>query len=369
MTESLIPERPLVFSPSLAASIGLEEAILLQHLEALLALGSKQTRDGYHWTSSNLLSLSEQLPFWSTAAVRRILLKVHDLGLILISQMPTSEDQIIELAINQQIRVQSQASSQSRQAANPAANNDLGAQRIAANWRPDSAIVEQLKQQGIDQAFIEATIDEFVFYWRERNEASHAWSSKFLQHVSRRWQTHQQHLHATANKLLSAKLSEKNIGKQWQPSPDAIEILERMGINKNFIDDAVAEFVLYWQERNEAQATWNSKFVNHVKRQWARFTHTLKHDTEPRPISDNWIPDHEVFDVLTIANIDAHFARELIPEFVLFWRDKNELHHSWNTKFLQHVKYRWARRNEQKAGSKGDAFERLTDRSWAADLV
>ncbi len=33
---SLIPERQLVFSPGLAATIGLEETILLQHLQVLL---------------------------------------------------------------------------------------------------------------------------------------------------------------------------------------------------------------------------------------------------------------------------------------------------------------------------------------------
>ena len=384
MTESLIPERPIIVSPSLAASIGLEEAILLQHLEALLALGPREHRNGYYWTSTQLCTLGEQLPFWSPAALRRILHKLHDLGLVLVNRFPDTENQLIELAINQQVATTQPTLAAgtrtaaprtvAQQPASQAGNSSpLGAQRIAANWRPERAILEQLAQQGIDHSFVEEIIDEFVFYWRERNEASHAWSSKFLKHVTRSWQTHQHRLHESAAKLVLANNpvpdSHYADAKQWQPSPDAVEILERMGINKNFIDDAVAEFVLYWQERKEAQTTWNSKFVNHVKRQWARFTHTLKHDTEPRPINDSWVPDHEVFDVLTIANIDSQFARELIPEFVLFWRDKNELHHSWNTKFLQHVKYSWARRNTQQAGSKGDAFERLTDRSWAADLV
>ena len=75
MTESLIPERPIIVSPSLAASIGLEEAILLQHLEAVLALGAGETRDGYHWASTQLNTLTEHLPFWTAAALRRILNK------------------------------------------------------------------------------------------------------------------------------------------------------------------------------------------------------------------------------------------------------------------------------------------------------
>ena len=42
-------------------------------------------------------------------------------------------------------------------------------------------------------------------------------------------------------------------------------------------------------------------------------------------------PDHEVFDVLAIANIEEQFAKELVPEFMMYWRDKNELHHSWKS--------------------------------------
>ena len=164
MTESLIPERPIIVSPSLAASIGLEEAILLQHLEALLALGPRDMRDAYYWTHTSLQTLKQQLPFWTSPALRRILHKLHDLGLILVNNMPTSEEQNFELAINQQIRAE-------QRPINPATTNpaqSLGAQRIAANWRPERAVVEQLLQQGIDQAFVEATIDEFVFYWRGR---------------------------------------------------------------------------------------------------------------------------------------------------------------------------------------------------------
>ncbi len=372
MNESLIPERPIVVSPSLAATIGLEEAILLQHIETLQALAQTEHKKGYQWTRTNLATLSSQLPFWSPPALRRILHKLIDLGMILIDSFPNAETQTIELAINQQtplppLQTPLQNNPQGRQSPLPASG--LGATRIPPNWQPDHSVISQLSQQGVDLVFIEASAAEFVLYWRERDEASHAWSSKFIQHVSRRWQTEQNYRSEQAARQNTISQASTEIEKQWQPSLDAIEILVRMGINKNFIDDAVAEFILYWQERKEAQTTWNSKFVNHVKRQWARFTHTLKHDTEPVAISDNWIPDHEVFDVLTIANIDAQFARDLIGEFVLYWRDNNQLHHSWNTKFLQHVKYRWARRNTNDSQSRGDAFERLTDRSWAADLV
>ena len=367
MSDSLIPERPVQVSPTLACSIGLEPAILLQHLQGLGALVGEAGR-GYHWTSTTLARLAEQLPFWSAGGIKRLLRQLDDMGLVIIEGETSAADQPLRIAINQK-----QARPVTATAAQPgvaqAGPASLGAARIPRDWQPDGEILAQLEQQGIPQHFALSLQPEFVLYWSDRGEAHHSWASKFLQHVSRRWQLEQQYQGAAVQK--QAQRSERTtMEKRWQPSLDAIEILDRMGINKNFIDDAVPEFILYWEERGEEQNTWNSKFVTHVKRQWARYTHTLKNDTEPKPITADWQPDNDVFDVLTIANIDHDFARELVPEFVLFWRDRNDLNHSWNTKFLQHVKYHWARQKKATTqGDKADIFERLTDRSWAADLV
>jgi hypothetical protein len=65
--------------------------------------------------------------------------------------------------------------------------------------------------------------------------------------------------------------------------------------------------------------------------------------------------------VLGMANIDADFAEAQLKEFVLYWRDRNEIHRSWNTKFLQHVKYKWA----QQAQAGQSLLDKFTDRSWA----
>ena len=142
------------------------------------------------------------------------------------------------------------------------------------------------------------------------------------------------------------------------------------------------EFILYWRERGEASSSWNSKFVAHIRRQWAIFTKTLELDYEPREIAANWQPSEDVYDILRLANIDLEFARQQVAEFVLFWRDTREIKRSWNTKFLQHAKYKWATRHhmgqhyagQQIADGTGQqnvksTFEHLTDRSWAEGLV
>jgi len=168
----------------------------------------------------------------------------------------------------------------------------------------------------------------------------------------------------------------------WHPSQDALEILHRADVNPDFITDAIPEFVLYWRERGEAHSTWNSKFIAHIRRQWAIYTKTMELDYEPREIAANWQPSEDVYDILRLANIDIAFARDLVAEFVLFWRDTQQIQRSWNTKFLQHAKYQWATRHQMGQHYAGQqvtdrsaqserktTFEHLTDRSWAQNLV
>jgi hypothetical protein len=107
----------------------------------------------------------------------------------------------------------------------------------------------------------------------------------------------------------------------------------------------------------------------------------MEHSTEPKRIMDNWQPTEDVFDILRMSHIDTEFARSLLPEFVVYWRDSNQTHTSWNSKFLQHVKYHWAKRHQieqaghQNAGQQGSNStgrtrdsslqDDLTDTSWA----
>jgi hypothetical protein len=79
--------------------------------------------------------------------------------------------------------------------------------------------------------------------------------------------------------------------------------------------------------------------------------------------------------VLRLANIDLQFATHLVPEFVIYWRDSNQAHSSWNTRFLQYVKRRWAQYAADRGAQGSPTQQRLTkdipfeelatDRSWA----
>lgn len=374
---SLIPEKPLLVFPSMAATIGLEEAILLQVLTDWAHF--QQTANSHHNNHQqdiSLLQLQQSLPFWSAADLQRITNNLRAKGVLQISSAPISESGLLSFSLDAQItptphtapratHTPSGAPVQSQQ--KPASN------LIANQWQPCRDTLRQLAQYNIPQAFIEQQIPEFVTYWSERGEPRYSWGSQFIKRVLRSWRDEQQKT-ARQNK-------ESLMSREWQPSADALEILTRQaGINRNFCIDAVPEFVLYWQERGEPSSTWNTRFISHVKRQWARYTHTMEQDSEPRPLPHSWQPSESLFDVLSLANIPRTFAEAQLREFILYWQESGKVYASWNTKFLQHIKYQWARhqnwqqdsQHEQRQLASQPVSTRhrsleddLTDRSWA----
>lgn len=379
---SLIPERHIVLSPKLAATIGLEEAVLLQVIsDSLQWLSNHGFRDseGITWFPLTLLQLENQTPFWQADKRQQVLNQLSEQGIIILRDSYLALNQSTQAAkarpkatgtkpaTQQSNTSPSQTAVQNQRQLSATSHVTL----IPENWQPDEDLLKLLQMNhSIPVHFSLEQLEDFKLYWIERGERFHAWDNKFRQHVLKNWQRKQQ-LHTAPQ-------------QNWQPSQDAMEILLRAGIDKGFIMEAVPEFVLYWRERGQESTTWNSKFIAHIRRQWAKYQQTVIPDYEPSAIPDNWQPNEDVYDILAMANIDKPFAQQQLAEFVLFWKDTKEIHRSWNSKFLQHVKYQWASRHHWQQQGKNHAgqsntarsakqqastFEKLTDRGWANDIL
>jgi len=390
MSSSLIPERPLLISPSLAATIGLEEACMLSLLSEVAAYRRLIWADGHQWLELDEAWIHRLMPFWTDYDVQRISKNLKDKGIILLASEPYLNSRHLRLAFNEGVTalpLQPATTMNSPSLSSNTTSNN--ANRIAANWQPDGELLKRIAEHNIPEYFIRQQLPEFVTYWRERGEIHHAWGAKFLKHVLHQWRETQTEI-ARQQRDTETDFVKRDheiaMHSQWRPSKDAFEVLvKHANISLAFVEDSIPEFVVYWQERGEVGRTWNSKFIQHVKRQWVRYNSALEHDTEPRRIPDNWQPSNDVFDVLRLANIDMEFAKRQVAEFLLFWRDSNQVYASWNTKFLQHVKYHWAKQHalttvnsqqvnhhagQQFAHSTSSTRDRslvedLTDRSWA----
>lgn len=353
MSSSLVPERPLQISPSLAATIGLEEAAMLSLLDEMAAFVTPQMQGALAWYTFSEPQLAARMPFWTDHDIERISQSLRAKGILLLHSAPFGQSRLLCFAFNESVSGQDAPAPAPQRlpvydtTSLPAgrqvvqAHNQIsrGATVIPPGWQPSHETLAALAQHNIPESFIRQQLPEFVTFWRESGESHRSWGAKFQQQVMRKWREHEN--------FVATREQEVPMTTDWRPSRDALEVLVRhAGISLPFVEDAVPEFVLYWFERGEICRTWNSKFIQHVRRQWAKYTSALEHDTEPRRIPENWQPSEDVYDVLRLANIDLTFAQNLLSEFVIFWRDSNQVHNSWNTKFLQHVKYHWARRHQ-----------------------
>ena len=247
-----------------------------------------------------------------------------------------------------------------------------GAGLLPAHWSPSDDLLQLLAlNHNIPRQFALEQLEDFIFYWRERGETSHAWENKFRQHVISVWRREQQD-QAEAFRVPQTT----TLDNSWRPSADAMDIMLRGDIARDFIEDSIPEFILYWRERGTNPKELNSKFIQHIRIQWAKFTSSMEHSTEPKRITEQWQPAEDVYDILRLSHIDTEFARSLLPEFIVYWRDSNQAHTSWNSKFLQHVKYHWAKRHQieqaghSHAGQSGTSTTgRTRDRSLQQDLT
>ena len=312
----------ITFSKEIANTIGLEEAVLLEHL--------KQEESLYGQVS--MQQICSDISFWSNEKIFEVLTKLIKTGLI----NETIVDGVPHF------------SSKKRNKKTPTSYRD--------KWVPDKDVIDQINEYGIPEDFANLQIDDFKKLNQERNEKDINWGVKFLRFVIKKWR----HKEVEDNK----KMKTKPIDKNWVPDMDAKEILINSGINEDFIDKEVPEFVLYWTERKEESDIWNSKFIAHIRRQWGRFKDIKENDNSPSVMTSDWNPNSDFFDILEMTDIPKEFAENVKLEFVMYWKESGQSLNSWNSKFLQHVKYQWERANKGQTPQLSKQIDKRIESSW-----
>ena len=128
--------------------------------------------------------------------------------------------------------------------------------KISQTWLPEKEAIEVIEMGGIPIDFAKSKLKEFKIYWVERNQARDNWNILFIDFIRREWAKDQ-----SSNKGLPFSIS-----SDWVPSEDVYDILELSDIKKESAIKYLREFILYWKENGAAFSTWNSKFIEHVKR-------------------------------------------------------------------------------------------------------
>jgi len=357
---SLIPERPLLVFPSLAATIGLEEAVLLSLLDELTSLQAGLESRGYIWHELSGDQLSRYMPFWDDLDIQRVSQRLRDLGIILLVSAPYGQNQLLKFAFNQQaieqVKGLNNDNSHNTQAAVPASvhtriNNDhpqhqirendpvapsgrqasQGATLLPPNWQPDKDTLAMLSQLNIPMHFVREQLPLFVHYWRERGEANRTWGTKFIQQLQFKWQ---KHVAKTSNAT--------SLPENWQPSDQLQQQIVQEGIPAVFVQRSLQRFSLYHQKSGTINANWNMPFFSWLKEDWEKQDTPFLNKKRSTSMSADWKPDQHTLTYLnTSQGIDLSFVDECTPEFIHKWIEKGALHSEWGTLFAEHIIQQW----------------------------
>lgn len=298
----------LSFSTTLACEIGLEEAILLQTLAELAYLFasnqathaahnsplSEGREDNYRIPGNALI---RKLRFWQLADIQRLVSRLCNLKKIYQISPPLGQVDYLAFSFIKQAQRPSSLDSYTqslepqRQALKPHTHSAIRpvpltlsnrALPISLNWRPNEQLRRDIARMGIDLNTLESATASFVRYYREKGAIGFSWGNKFKDWIKR-----------------TQTFTEAN------NNPDRITA------------------------QTSASSTTLSSFEQHI--------------VEPTPMTPDWRPNTDAFDILLRDGINPEFIKQAIAEFTLYWHERGEVHKTWNSIFVARVQRQWLR--------------------------
>ena len=219
-------ENDLSFSMEVAETLGLESAIILN-------LYNKNQLEDTSSYDALLSSLKKKLKF------------IND---------QTIADSISVLIKFELIKIQQNNHKNNYKVRSPNKSSTLV--ELSNDWEPSSEVNEIIDMTDITQDFYNTKLKEFKIYWNERGQKRNNWNSTFIDFIRREW----------AKQVNSKSTMPYSIDENWYPDQDVFDILNLSEISKDSALKYLREFILYWKDKGTAFTTWNSKFIDHVKR-------------------------------------------------------------------------------------------------------
>lgn len=215
-----VPDSQLVFSADLAASIGLEEAVLIQQLQGLYRHLPATPREGLAWLHVSHAYLRQLLPFFREADLHRLTGSLEARGLLRVDRRSAAGDSLLFALTGESassdppapsatvtaMMTPAVATTMARATAAPAASEPAAAGKPAQprparaegeplprDFTPSEDMLELLGRfHHVPRDFALQQVEDFMLYWRERGSAGHAWQNKFKKHVLFQWARYQQ---------------------------------------------------------------------------------------------------------------------------------------------------------------------------------
>ena len=216
----------LSFSAEVAETLGIESAIILD-------LYKQNKLDNISSYEDLINSILKHISFIEISIIKSSLDKLIKFDLI----------KMADSKIETKYKVKS-----------PGVNQETN--KLNNDWVPSTETKEIINMAEISDEFCDLKLKEFKIYWIERGQKKNNWNMTFIDFIRREW----------AKENSSNKGLPYTIDENWYPDDDVFDILNLSEITKDSALKYLREFNLYWKDKGTAFTTWNSKFIDHVKR-------------------------------------------------------------------------------------------------------
>ena len=226
VSEDNLNKNELSFSKEIAETLGIESAIIL-------SLYKDNKLDDISSKQGLLESVKKNISFIDDQTINSCLTKLIRFNLLKIQNIKNGDHHSLMTP----------------------SENSLS-RRLDNDWYPAKETFEIIKMTDIPDDFCDLKLKEFKVYWIERGQKKNNWNSAFIDYLRREW----------TKEINSEKKLPHTINENWYPDEDVFDILNLSEIDKESALQYLQEFILYWKDKGEAFTTWNSKFIDHVKR-------------------------------------------------------------------------------------------------------
>ncbi|WP_151703729.1 DnaT-like ssDNA-binding domain-containing protein [Nitrincola alkalilacustris] len=270
---NLLPEKPLLFYPSLARKLGSDEALLLFQLTEQASIGGIQDKSSVtsmtlsqpQWRSlADFWDAQRQMDAANSLARQGVMeIQIGQAGTVTIRLKPvvepgravsesdtqSSHPAPVTQAVQTSRQERMNERLHTREAIVPAKAAEPGLQTLPVFERPPPRQQPQASGQTnlARQKGPAPTFGGSLGWRRQKDELQDI----FEQHEER-----------------NQRLQSMHLG--WQPSEAFHELLPRHAIPAAFAADCLDEFVLYWLDKDRRESNWDQKYLAWVKREWVK---------------------------------------------------------------------------------------------------
>lgn len=235
------PDFLLPVSFNLACQLGLEESVLLTYLQQRSHhLNTRQMKISHR-------ELVEMLPFWTAPYVARLL---SSLQMAQVLQFRRSDSGVEILLESGEQQAHTDAPATKQQAAAPVTQKPA---------EPKEDAMSKLSRLQTE-AYNQGATPQPQFTQRSKPQHTESAMPMPASGKDRRGLT-------DFDLYLEAKERTRQ-PDQWLPEEATFEQIQQAGIEREFAESLLAEFLLRIKEQRKNVRTWNSEFFKYVKRQW-----------------------------------------------------------------------------------------------------